>query len=213
MKPATSKLEIPLAALSFFLLGLAAQRWRAAVVIDVSSPPMIGVVAEARASADRDSLDPEYDLVVRSDLFRLDRSTAPRLDTVVRLPAASGVPRILAVETIGYAISWIAFPLLVLPLARWLGREDRFLAFMVAYNWCQVPQTLLFVILGADTATGLLSAEFAQIAEFAAAVAVLVYEWYIARVALVVSPGQAVPVVLLDLLLGTVLGRVTAALY
>ena len=40
--------------------------------------------------------------------------------------AASGVPRILAVETIGYAISWIAFPLLVLPLARWLGREDRF---------------------------------------------------------------------------------------
>jgi hypothetical protein len=93
MKPATSKLEIPLATLSFFLLGLAAQRWRAAVVIDVSPPPMIGVVAEARASADRDSLDAESDLVVRSDLFRLDRSTTPRLDTVVRLPAASGVPR------------------------------------------------------------------------------------------------------------------------
>jgi len=127
--------------------------------------------------------------------------------------AASGIPRILAVETIGYAISWVAFPLLVLPLARRLGREDRFLAFMVAYNWCQVPQTLLFVILGADTASGLFPAEFAQVAEFAAAVAVLVYEWYIARVALAVSPGQAVPVVLLDLLLGTVLGRVTTALY
>ena len=121
--------------------------------------------------------------------------------------AASGVPRILVVETIGYAISWVAFPLLVLPLTRWLGREDRFLAFMVAYNWCQVPQTLLFVIIGADTAAGLFSAEFA------AAIAVLVYEWYIARVALAVSPAQAVPFVLLDLLLGTVLGRVTTALY
>jgi hypothetical protein len=126
---------------------------------------------------------------------------------------ASGVPRIVVVETIGYAISWVAFPLLVMPLARWLGREDRFLAFMVAYNWCQVPQTLLFVILGADAATGLFSAEFAQVAEFAAAVAVLVYEWYIARVALAVSPAQAVPVVLLDLLLGTLLGQVTTALY
>jgi hypothetical protein len=42
---------------------------------------------------------------------------------------------------------------------------------------------------------------------------VLVYEWYIARVSLAVSPGQAVPVVLLDLLLGTLLGWVTTALY
>ncbi len=89
--------------------------------------------------------------------------------------AASGVPRIVAVETIGYAISWVAFPLLVLPLTRWLGREDRFLAFMVAYNWCQVPQTLLFVILGADTASGLFSAQFAQFAEFAAAVGLLIH--------------------------------------
>jgi len=127
--------------------------------------------------------------------------------------ASSGVPRILMVETIGYAISWVAFPLLVLPLARWLGREDRFLAFMVAYNWCQVPQTLLFIILGASAASGLFSAEFAQVAEFAAAVAVLVYEWYIARVALAVSASRAVPVVLIDLLLGTVLGRITTALY
>ena len=41
----------------------------------------------------------------------------------------------------------------------------------------------------------------------------LVYEWYIARVALAVSASRAVPVVLIDLLLGTVLGRITTALY
>ena len=63
------------------------------------------------------------------------------------------------------------------------------------------------------SASRLFSAEFAQVAEFAAAVAVLVYEWYIARVALAVSASRAVPVVLIDLLLGTVLGRITTALY
>ena len=33
----------------------------------------------------------------------------------------SGVLRIVAIETIGYVIAWVAFPLLVLPLTRWLG--------------------------------------------------------------------------------------------
>ena len=35
----------------------------------------------------------------------------------------------MIVETIAYVISWVAFPLLILPLARWVGREDRFFPF------------------------------------------------------------------------------------
>ena len=125
----------------------------------------------------------------------------------------SGVPRIVIVETIGYVISWVAFPLLILPLTRWLGREHRFLAFMVAYNWSQIPQTVLFVIVGADAATGLFPPDVAHIVDFIAAIAVLVYEWYIARVALMVTAAQAVPVVLIDLVIGAVLSRVTEGLY
>jgi hypothetical protein len=127
--------------------------------------------------------------------------------------AASGVAHIVIVETIGYVISWVAFPLLVLPLTRYLGRENRFIPFIVAYNWSQIPQTALFVIVGADAATGLFPSGVAQIVDFAAAVAVLVYEWYIARVALQVSTSQAVPVVLLDVVLGVVLSRITEGLY
>jgi hypothetical protein len=127
--------------------------------------------------------------------------------------AASGMFRIVVVETIGYVISWVAFPLLVLPVTRWLGREHRFLAFIVAYNWSQIPQTALFVLVGADAAAGLFPSGVAQLVEFVAAIAVLVYEWYIARVALQVSASQAVPVVALDMLLGVLLSRVTEALY
>jgi hypothetical protein len=123
----------------------------------------------------------------------------------------SSIARIAVVETIGYTIAWAAFPLLVLPLTRVLDRENRFLLFMVAYNWSQVLQTALFVIvaiLAAVLPTGL-----GQGIELAAAVAVLVYEWFIARVALVIPGVAATLVVLIDMLLGTVLNRVTEGLY
>jgi hypothetical protein len=127
--------------------------------------------------------------------------------------AASGVAQILAVETIAFVISWTAFPLLILPLARWLGREDRFLPFMVAYNWSQIPVTVVFVLIALVGATGLLPPSAAHFAGLLAAIAVLVYEWFIARVALAVTGAQACLVVIIDLLLGTVLGRVVDQLY
>jgi hypothetical protein len=127
--------------------------------------------------------------------------------------ATAGIGRIVAVETIAFVISWTAFPLLVLPLTRFLGRENRFLAFMVVYNWCQLPQTVLFLIIGLDVATGILPGAAGDFAGIAGAVAVMVYEWYIARVALAVPSAQAVLVVLFDLVLGTALGRVSASLY
>src|SRR5712691_1849079 len=49
----------------------------------------------------------------------------------------SGVAPILVVETIAYVIVWAAFPLLILPVSRQLGRDDRFLPFIVVYNWSQ----------------------------------------------------------------------------
>jgi hypothetical protein len=127
--------------------------------------------------------------------------------------AASGVVAVLTVETIAFVISWVAFPLLILPLSRWLDRDDRFLPFMVAYNWSQIPTTVLFVLVGLDGATGLLPPLAAQFAGLLAAIAVLFYEWFIARVALAVTGAQAILVVIVDLILGTVLGRVAESLY
>ena len=125
----------------------------------------------------------------------------------------SGVPVVLIVETIGYVISWVAFPLLILPLARLLGRENRFLAFMVVYNWSQIPQTALFALVTLDAASGLLTPSSQAVARLAAAVAVLVYEWYIARVTLTVTGAQATLIVIADLVLNSALGRVASSLY
>jgi hypothetical protein len=126
---------------------------------------------------------------------------------------ASGTGRIVLVETIAFVISWVAFPLLILHVSRWLGREHRFLAFTVAYNWSQIPQTALFALIAVDAAIGLVTPSTAHVAQLLAVAAVLVYEWYIARVALSVSGAQASVVVMVDLLLAAVIGRVTEALY
>jgi hypothetical protein len=49
--------------------------------------------------------------------------------------------------------------------------------------------------------------------EIAAAVAVLVYEWFIARVALETTAAAAVFVVFVDLLLGVLISHVAGGLY
>ena len=70
---------------------------------------------------------------------------------------------------------------------------------------------MLFVLIaigGAVVPQGL-----AQFAEIGGAVAVLVYEWFIARSALSVPSAPAALVVLIDVLLGTILSRVTEGLY
>jgi hypothetical protein len=126
---------------------------------------------------------------------------------------SAGGLRIILAETIGYVISWVAFPLVMLSVLRWIGREHRFFDFMVPYNWCQLPQSALFVLVGLESETGAFSDPFSQTIEIAAAIAVLVYEWYIARVALETSAAAATLVVLVDLVLGVVVTRAAGNLY
>jgi len=127
--------------------------------------------------------------------------------------ATAGAVRIILVETIGYVIAWVAFPLLMLSVTRWIGRQHRFFDFMVPYNWCQLPQSVLFVLVGLGSESGMLGVPAAQAIEVAAAIAVLVYEWYIARVGLETSGAAATLVVLVDLVLGIIVSRAAGSLY
>jgi hypothetical protein len=119
----------------------------------------------------------------------------------------------MRVETIGYVVAWVAFPLLMLNVVRWIGRAHRFFDFMVAYNWCQVPQSALFVLVGLVSAGGVLSTQASEAMDMAAAIATLLYEWFIARVALDTTGLVAIFVVLLDLVLGVFISRITGGLY
>lgn len=121
--------------------------------------------------------------------------------------------RFIIVESIHFVISWVAFPLLMLPLVDWLGRGENYFRFMVAYNWCQVPQTVLFVVVALLGGVGLLSAEIMLVADLVVGLAALAYDWYVSRVALSVSGGRAALVILAYVVLATLLNHVSASLY
>ena len=124
----------------------------------------------------------------------------------------AGGLRIVAVETIAYVISWTAFPLLMLSLTRRIGRADRFFDFMVPYNWYQLPQSALFVVVGLVSA-GRPAGSPAQALGLAAAAAVLGFEWYLARVALDTTRAAAALVVLVDFMLGALIDGSAGSLY
>jgi hypothetical protein len=125
----------------------------------------------------------------------------------------SGGWYIVAVETIAYVISWVAFPLAMLTVTRWIGRAHRFFDFMVPYNWSQVPQSALFVLVGLQAESAAAGSQPSQLIELAAAIGVLVYEWFIARVSLETTASAAGFVVLVDLVLGVLVNHVAGSLY
>jgi branched-subunit amino acid transport protein AzlD len=125
----------------------------------------------------------------------------------------SGGFYIIGVETIAYVVAWVAFPLAMLTVTRWINRSHRFFDFMVPYNWSQLPQSALFVLVGLQAESQAVSAQPAQVIEIAAAIAVLAYEWFVARVALETTAAAAALVVLVDLVLGVFISHVASSLY
>jgi len=125
----------------------------------------------------------------------------------------AGALRIVTVETIAYVIAWTAFPLLMLIVTERIGRPHRFFDFMVPYNWSQLPQSGFIVLVGLQTESGVLGTQTGQAIIISAAVAVLVYEWFIARVALDTSAAAAAFIVAVDFVLGQLVSRAASVLY
>jgi hypothetical protein len=124
--------------------------------------------------------------------------------------------RIVSAETIGYVVSWVAFPLLMLPVARYFGRAHRFFDFMVPYNWCQLPLNASFLLLRLVFEGGILAPRSDQNIGIISMVVTLIYElyvWYLARVALDTTVLAAIFIALLDLVLSVVISQVTLSFY
>jgi hypothetical protein len=117
--------------------------------------------------------------------------------------------RMLLIESIGYVIAWTGFLLVTIEFCRWLRRERECLDFIIAYNWSQVLQTGVWLAI-AIVASALAPA---AVVHLAAWVALIGYEWFIARIALSASGLVATAIVLLDLVLAMGVGEVAQSLY
>ncbi len=116
--------------------------------------------------------------------------------------------RVALIEVIAYVIGWVVFPLVMAWLVKVFEREERYIGYIVAYNWAAVLQNGLFLPLVMATETGGTPGDPAQAMVMVALVMIMVYGWFIARTALDIPTSTAAGLVILDLVLGLLVSTV-----
>jgi hypothetical protein len=127
-------------------------------------------------------------------------------------PVASDSLRIFLVEVIAYAIGWTAFPLAAFYLTQALDRTPRYPGYIVAYNWAAVLQVAAYLIVTALLGLSLRGTMLGTAFELGVFIAVLFYQYFIARVALDVDAMPAIGLVLTDFLLSALIETIVGAL-
>jgi len=105
-----------------------------------------------------------------------------------------------------YAIQWLLFPLVMAAFAETIQRGDRFVLFMVAWNWSNVIRAALILpAIAIFASQGVESTGWGAAIYMAALMLTFIYAGFVARAALDVPPLTAVGVVLLEIGLAIVL--------
>ncbi len=113
--------------------------------------------------------------------------------------------RYLAVEFSAYALSWLVFPVVMEWLTRTMGCRDKFMVFVIAYNWATIPQYVLFIGIITLGLVGLMPQALSETLSLFVLVWTFIYVGYIAKTALDIPLLTAVGVVFLDFLMGLTL--------
>ena len=109
---------------------------------------------------------------------------------------------VVLVKGVGYALSWIIFPVVMLFLSRMFALADFYVGYIIAVNWSSTIQIVAFFAVVALTAGGVVPAGMGALLITAVTAALLFYQWFIARVALQVGGLTAAGLVAIDVLLG-----------
>lgn len=107
----------------------------------------------------------------------------------------------LALELLSYPLSWVLFPLAMIGLVRLLKITDRYVPYIIAYNWANVIVVLLGLVPLLLYMTGLLDPRAGLAAMAVLRIVIMVYLWFIARTALGVPGFTAAGLVAIDVLL------------
>ncbi len=110
-------------------------------------------------------------------------------------------PRLLIVEGAAYVIRWVAYPLAMVYIADMLDRWDRYLGYIVAYNWSSIIQIAVILPVLGLAETGMVPENVGNLLAVIVEAAILFYLWFIARAALAIGAGPAAALVVFDLIL------------
>ena len=106
--------------------------------------------------------------------------------------------RFIAVETIAYTIAWLAFPVIVEPICRTMGRSDKYLRFIIAYNWAGLLQNMLYLPLAMLSVTAVLPPDSGGVFGLIILLVIMAFTWFIAKTALQIAASRAAAIVAID---------------
>ncbi len=130
------------------------------------------------------------------------------------LPLQEGLfadPGLVTLRLVLAGAAWIAFPLLMMLVARRLGLGHRYIGFVIAYNWSAVFASAVLAFPTAMYVTGLASSAQSTLFAFAFAIIVFRLRWFLAKIALGISGRLAAVVATADLALYALFGALGAA--
>lgn len=122
---------------------------------------------------------------------------------------SNGIALGLAAEFVGYVLGWVAFALVSKAVAEQAQRGANWPQFIAAWNWSNIVQYGLLLVLMVPTLLGMPAWVGNALGLMAVGYAMWL-EWFVTRVALGVASGTAVMFVLLDLILGLFIGGIAA---
>ncbi len=131
---------------------------------------------------------------------------AAPLAAVLIFAVQTGAPpkswgRYFAVNSIVYVMSWFLWPLIMVTVAGWLDRRERYFRYIQAYNWAQLVG--LGVKLGVLVMVqAMFRGQGGALLLFFATILIIVYYWFIARTALEISGWIAAALVVTDIGIG-----------
>ena len=105
------------------------------------------------------------------------------------------------VHSIGYVIGWMVFPFAMYYIAVLTDRQKWFCRYIAAYNWAVVLQITLLLFVSSLAAACFLSPSLSVMMTVVVVAAVLIFQGFIAHVALQATLPGAVGIVFLDLAL------------
>ena len=112
-----------------------------------------------------------------------------------------------------YILGWACWPLAALVLSRFLGLTRNYIPYLITYNWANLLHISFLMLVAVVTHGGVLPDTLAATLSLMATLAVLVYLWWVTRVALEASASIGIAFVVMDVLLGFLLSHGSNSLF
>ncbi len=124
-----------------------------------------------------------------------------RPDAVTSTSSGANMFMVLAL-----GLEWIAFPILMVFLAKFMKLSHQYVPYIIAYNWSAAIISLMLIPALVLYLLGILPPSAAMAINFGVSFFMLYYRWFIARTALQINGSTAATLVAIDFLLSMVIG-------